>query len=169
MNWGYCAHLHLQPVLSDQTTYITLILLMFPTSTSELIPPLWLSWILLGVFGLFIYFISNPSPIIYKRCRCYRPNWKRSKRCIHRKLNYWLDLHCRHQTRHRPPCLDDSFFSSHHYNNHRRWRTGRAHARSFFKRRRMDEFLSGRKDGYCPWEYEGLSKTARDSFCDEDD
>ena len=32
----------------------------------------------------------------------------------------------------------------------------------------MDEFLSGRKDGYCPWESEGLSKTARDSFCDDE-
>ena len=31
----------------------------------------------------------------------------------------------------------------------------------------MDEFLSGRKDGYRPWESEGVSKTARDSFCDD--
>ena len=32
----------------------------------------------------------------------------------------------------------------------------------------MDEFLSGRKDGYCTWEYEVVSNTARDSFCDDD-
>ena len=31
----------------------------------------------------------------------------------------------------------------------------------------MDEFFSGCKDGYCPWEYEGVSKTGRDIFCDE--
>ena len=31
----------------------------------------------------------------------------------------------------------------------------------------MDEFLSGSKDGYLPWEYEGVSKTARDSFCND--
>ena len=32
----------------------------------------------------------------------------------------------------------------------------------------MNEFLSGRKDGYCTWEYEVVSNTARDSFCDDD-
>ena len=29
----------------------------------------------------------------------------------------------------------------------------------------MDEFFSGCKDGYCPWEYEGVSKTGRGIFC----
>ena len=43
----------------------------------------------------------------------------------------------------------------------------RAHARAFFKYHWMDEFLSGWKDGYCPWESEGIPKTARDSFCDD--
>ena len=32
----------------------------------------------------------------------------------------------------------------------------------------MDEFLSDPKDGYLPWESEGISKTARDSFCDDE-
>ena len=32
----------------------------------------------------------------------------------------------------------------------------------------MDDFLSGCKDRYCPWESEGISKTARDSFCDDE-
>ena len=32
----------------------------------------------------------------------------------------------------------------------------------------MDEFLSGRKDIHLPWESEGVSKTARDSFCDNE-
>ena len=32
----------------------------------------------------------------------------------------------------------------------------------------MDEFFSGRKDKYCPWEYQGVSKTARDSFYEND-
>ena len=30
----------------------------------------------------------------------------------------------------------------------------------------MDELLSGSKDGYHHWEYEGVLKTDRDSFCD---
>ena len=32
----------------------------------------------------------------------------------------------------------------------------------------MDAFLSGCKDGYRPWEYEGVSNIARDSFCNND-
>ena len=40
---------------------------------------LWLSRLLLGVFGSSIYFISKPSPIISKHRCCSRPNWKRSK------------------------------------------------------------------------------------------
>ena len=32
----------------------------------------------------------------------------------------------------------------------------------------MDEFLSGRKDGYFPWESEGVSKTDRDIFFDDE-
>ena len=32
----------------------------------------------------------------------------------------------------------------------------------------MDDFLSGCKDGYRPLESEGISKTARDSFCDDE-
>ena len=32
----------------------------------------------------------------------------------------------------------------------------------------MDEFLSSSKDRYCPWESEGVSKTNRDIFCDEE-
>ena len=37
-----------------------------------------------------------------------------------------------------------------------------------FKCRFMDEFLSGRKNIYLPWESEGVSKTARDNFCDDE-
>ena len=45
-----------------------------------------------------------------------------------------------------------------------RWWRGRERAKALFKRQQMDEFLSGRKDGYHPWESEGVSNTARDSF-----
>ena len=45
---------------------------------------------------------------------------------------------------------------------------GGARAKAFFDHCLMDEFLSGRKYGYLPWEYECVSKTARDSFCDDD-
>ena len=45
---------------------------------------------------------------------------------------------------------------------------GRAHAKYFFASYHMDEFLIGRKDVYCPWEHEGVSKTARDIFCDDE-
>ena len=69
LNWGYYAHLHLWPVLYYQTAYIPFIFLMFLTILSELILSLWLSWLLLGVFGSSFYFISNPSPIISK-CFC---------------------------------------------------------------------------------------------------
>ena len=111
LNWGSYYHLHLQPVLSDQTTYITLFFLVFLTSTSELILSLWLSWLFLGVFGSSIYFISNPSPIIVERCCRFCPNWKRSKRLCRCKLHYWLVHHCRRQPRHRPHSLYGSFFS----------------------------------------------------------
>ena len=43
----------------------------------------------------------------------------------------------------------------------------RSHARNFFNNHQIDEFLSVRKDRCCPWEYEGISETARDGFCDE--
>ena len=45
---------------------------------------------------------------------------------------------------------------------------GGARAKAFFKRRCMDNFLSGCKNGYFPWESEGVSNTARDIFCDEE-
>ena len=32
----------------------------------------------------------------------------------------------------------------------------------------MDEFLGGLKNGYHPWESEGILKTARDNFCDDE-
>ena len=79
LNWGSYAHLNLQPVLYDQTTFILLIFFMFLTSISEMILSLWLSWLLFGVFGSSIYFISNQCPIISKHCCCSRPNCKRSK------------------------------------------------------------------------------------------
>ena len=45
---------------------------------------------------------------------------------------------------------------------------GRARDRVLFESRHMDEFLSGPTYGYLLWESEGVSKTARDTFCDDD-
>ena len=45
---------------------------------------------------------------------------------------------------------------------------GRAYFKAFFKVQYIDEFLSDHKYGYCPWGYEGVSNTARDSFCDDE-
>ena len=164
LNWGSYSHLHLQPVLSDQTTYIPFIFLMFLTSICELIPYLWISWPLLGVFGPSIYFISNPSPITLKRRRLSRPNWKWLKKWRRRKLHYFSVYYCRLQPKNHPPCLGGSFLLSHYCDNHWIWRRDRACAKYFFNRRWMDDFFSGRKDGYRTWESEGVSKNARDSF-----
>ena len=152
LNWGSYDHLHLKQVLSNLTTYLYLTLLMFLTTNSELIPSLWLSWLLMGLSGSYIYVITSPSPIISRKKsrRHPPPNWKRSNIWHHRKLHYWLVRHCRRQPRHRTPCLDGYFFPSPHCTKHRLYRRGRARARALFKRRRMNECLSGRKDGYCP-------------------
>ena len=121
LNWGSYAHLHLQPVLPNLTTYLNLIFLMFLTSNSELIPSLWLSWLVLGVFVSSIYIIKIPSPIIpsKKYCRRPRPNWKWSKRWRCRKFHYWLVRCCRRQTRHHDPRLDGSFSPSPQCTTHR--------------------------------------------------
>ena len=129
LKWSSYDYLHLQPVLSDQTTYITIIFLIFLTSNSDLIPYLWLSWLLMGAFGSYIYFISNPSPIILKHRHRPRPNWKRSKRWRRHKLNYWIVRRCRRRPRHRPPCLDGSFFPLPHSTKHRRIRMLKARCR----------------------------------------
>ena len=121
LNWGSYAHLHLRPLLSDQTTYIPFIFIMFLTSISELIPSLWLPCLLLGVFGSSIYFTSNKSPIISKRrChRCSRPNWKRLNKWHCSKLHYWIVHRCRRRPKNRPPCLHGYFFPPHYCtNNH---------------------------------------------------
>ena len=110
INWGSYIHLHLWPVLSDQTIYIPFIFIMYLTRISEQITSLWLSWMFFGIFGLSIYLISNPSPIISKRCYCPRPNWKSSKKWWRRKLYYLLIHCCRHQPKNLPPRLDGSFF-----------------------------------------------------------
>ena len=125
LKWGSYPHLKLQPFLSDQTTYITLIFLMFLTSISELILSLWLSWLLLGIFGSSIYFISNPSPIILKRrCRpC--PNWKQVNICRRHKLHYWLVPCCRHRPKNCLPRLHGSFFPLPYCATHQRQRRGR--------------------------------------------
>ena len=157
LNWVFCDPLHLWPVFSDQTTYIPFVFLMFLTSISELIPSLWLSRMLLGVFGSSIYFISNPSPIISKRrCRCPpRRKWKWLKKWRRYKLHYWLVCHCRHRPKNRTPSLDVSFSSSPYCNKHRRRRRDRSLSKTSFKCRRMDEF---------PWGSEVVSKTARYSL-----
>ena len=141
---------------------------MFLKIMYELVLSLWLPCLLLGVFLSSIYFISNPSPIISKRfCRpC--PNWKRSNRWCRCKLSSWLVCRCRRQPRQSPPRLDVSFFLYPHYTNHWRCRRGGAHAIDFLDCRWMDKLFSGRKDGYRPWVYEGVSNTARDSFCDDE-
>ena len=141
---------------------------MFLTIISEIIPSLWISVVLLGIFVSSIYFISKPSPIISKHCCCPHPTWKRPKRWRRCKLHYWIARRCRHQPKNRPTCLYGSFFSSPYCVKHRRWRRGRARSKAFFKSRRMDEFFIGRKDVYHPWESEGVSKNARDSFCDKE-
>ena len=138
------------------------------TSNSKLIPYLWLSWLLLGVFGSYIYFISNPSPIISKQRRCLCPNWKWLNRWLCHKLYYWIIRHCRLRPRHHPPFLGGSFFSSYHCNKHQRWRRGGACDRALFERHWMDQFFSGCKDIYRSWEFECVSKTVRDSFYDGD-
>ena len=111
---GYYAHLHLQPVLSDLSTYLYFIFLIFITSTSDLIP-------YLGIFDSSIFVIRIPSPIILrqKHFRCPCPNYKLSKRWRHCKLYYWIVRHCRRQLRHRPPPLYFSLFPSPHRTNHR--------------------------------------------------
>ena len=121
-----------------------------------------------GNIWLIYIFISNPSPIISKSCRCPRPNWKRPKKWHHCKLHYWLVCCGRHQTKKRPPRLDGSFFPPPYCAKHRRWMRVMARDKVLCKHCLMDEFLSGCKDGYRPWEYQGVSKTASDSFCDNE-
>ena len=166
LNWYSYVHRKFQPVSYNQATHINFIFLMFLTNTSELIPFMWILWLLLGVLGSFIYFISNTRPIILKHLLRPCPNCKRLKRWSRHKLHYWLVCRCRRQPRHRPTCLGGSLLPQQQFTKYKIWRRGRACDRAFFKRLRMDEFLSGRKDGYHPQESEGVSKTARDSFCD---
>ena len=169
LNLGSYAHIHLQPVLSNITTYLTFIFLVILTSTFELIIYLWLSWLMMGVFGSSIYVITIPSPIMSckKRRHLPHPNWTWPNIWRLRKLHYCIVCHCRCLPNNRPPRLDVSFFPWPYCAKHRLWRRGGSHAEDFLKRRRMDEFLSGRKYGYLPWEYEGVSNTARDSFWDD--
>ena len=104
LNWVYCAHIQLQPVLSNLTTYLnfTFIFLMFLTSIAELIPSLWISWLMMGVFGSYIYVTTNQIPIISHNnclfCPCLNCKW--SKRWCCRKFHYWLIHCCRCQHRH---------------------------------------------------------------------
>ena len=124
---------------------------MFLTSISKLIPSLWISWLLLCIFGSSIYFISNPCPIISKRRRRPRTNWKRPKIRRSRKLNYWLVRCCRLQPNNRPPHLDGYFFPSLCCAKHHRWvRGGGACTKTFSNCRHIDKILSGCKDVYHP-------------------
>ena len=170
LNWVSYAHLHLQPVISNKTTYINFIFLMFLTSNSELISSLCLSFLLLGVFGSSIYFISNSSLIILKRRRHPRPNWKRLKIWRRRKFHYWIVCRCRRRPRHSRHRLDGSFFPLPHCTKHWRRRRGGGggHAIALFERRWMDGFFSSCTYGYRPWVSEGVSNTARDIFCDDE-
>ena len=118
LNWGSYAHIHLQPVLCNQTTHITFIFLMFLKSTSDMIPSLWISWLLLCVFDPYILFISNPSPIILKRSHRLCPNWKRLERWCHCKFHYCIVSCCSCLPRHRSPRLDGSLFPSPHCTKH---------------------------------------------------
>ena len=129
---------------------------------------MWISWLLLDIFGSSIYFITNPSPIISKRCCRPCPTCKWSKILCRCKIHYWIVRCCRRQPNNRPPRFDGYFFPSPYCTKHWRWRSGRAHAKSLFKRHWVDEFLSGCKNGYCPWVSEGVSKTDRDRLCDDE-
>ena len=155
LKWSYSAHINLQLVFSDLTIYptFTFTFIMFLTCIAEPIPYLWISWIMMGVFGLSIYVTTNQSPIISRnnRRRCPHPNWKRLNIWSCCKFHYWLIRRFRRQPRHRPPRLDDYFFPSPHCNKHQSWYIGKARAKVLFKRLRIDEFFSGRKDGYLPW------------------
>ena len=125
---------------------------------------------LLGIFGSSICLISKRSQIISKRRRCCgpRPNWKLPKKWRRRKLNYWPIRHCKLRPNNRPPRLDVSLFPLPYCAKHQLWRIYRARAKAFFKLRRPKEFLSVHKDVYHPWESEGVSKTAMDSFYDDE-
>ena len=138
LKWGSYAHLQLQPVLSDQTIHITFIVLMFLTSNYELIPSMWLKYLLLGVFGSYKYFVSNPRSIISKRCCRPCPNWKLTNIWCRRKLHYCIACRYRRQPRQCPHCLYVSFFLLPQCTKYQVCRRGGAHARAFFDRRHMD-------------------------------
>ena len=127
-----------------------------------------MSWLLRGVFGPSRYFISNPSSIIPKRCCWPHPNWKWSNRWRCCKFHYWLICYCRRRPKNLPTSLSVSFFPYNCCAKHWRWRRERARAKALFKNCWVDEFLIVCKNGYFPWEYESVSKTARDSFCDDE-
>ena len=138
------------------------------TSIYEFITSMCIFWMLLGVCGSSICFISNLGPIISKR-HCFPCTyWKLSKKWLCCKLNDWLVHSCRLRPKNLPPRLDGSLFLAPYCDKHRRWRRDRARAKAFFNRRQMDNFFCGRKDGYCFWESEGVSKTSRDSLCDDE-
>ena len=167
LNWASYAQLHLRPVLTNQTTYIPFIFLMFLTRFSELILSLCISWMLLGVIGSSIYFISNQTTILSKR-RCHlRPNWVFPKKCRCCKLHYYIICRCRSRPKNRPPRLYVSLFQLLYCASTQHWRREREHVKDFFKGLHMDGFLSGHKNGYHPWESECVSRTSMDSFCDD--
>ena len=185
LHWDSYAYTSLKPV-----SYNSLFLLL--PFLNELNSTHWLCWLLSSVLGLFIFstlelpqvkatvFVSLGSwhftvklhvdaksiPKFYQRRRGKRPNRKYARPFCRRRLQYWLVRRCcRCKFRHRPPCLDGSFFPSPHCNRVRRWKRRRVRARAFFKRRQMDKFLSGCNDRFRPWILQGASATARDSFC----
>ena len=68
---------------------------------------------------------------------------------------------------HCPSCLDGSSFPLPHFTKNWYLRRGVSLDKAFFGHHLMNGFLSGRKDVYCLWEYEGVSKTGRGSLCDD--
>ena len=125
---NFVTHMNTNYSTIDLLTYLSVIMVMFLTGTQELKPFLWMSILLLGVFGssLFILF-EQPSPAYSKqRCRRPQPNWKQVRKWRRRALLLGLVRRCRCRPRHRPPRLDGSFFPSPHCNRLWRWRMKRA-------------------------------------------
>ena len=159
------------PPYIDHTTFLTMMLIIFLTVSCGVYSSAFFFLVLLGESALSLpTFVINtkPSPIYRIKRRRPRPNWKRARKFRRRALQYWLVRRCRRRPRHRPPRLNGSFFPSPLCNKLRRWRRRRARARTFFSRRKLDVFLGGRKDRYCPWDSDKVSSAVLDSFCDNE-
>ena len=133
LHWGLYVLLPIIPVLLV-TTRLTI--------SHGLFSPLWVFLIIFAEFGSALLNSTSPVPRRKRRC-CPRPNWKRAQRFRRRALPYWLVRRCRRRPSNRLPRMDGTFFPSPAFNKHKRWRRRRERARTFFSRRKLEEFLSG--------------------------